>query len=33
MPLTTKQWMNIDRNWKYKVNLQITLTKEETLWL
>ena len=30
MSLTTKQWMIRDRNWKYKVNLEMIVTKEET---
>ena len=25
--------MNRDRNWKYKVNLQMTVTSRKTLWL
>ena len=33
MSLTTKQWMNRDSKWKHKVNIQMTLTKEETLGL
>ena len=31
--LTTKQRMNGDRNCKYKVNLEMIVTKEETIGL